>query len=125
MSTTIRIAAAQSPVSCDPIANGLAVRMLMQQAHDQGARLIHFPEGAISGYPGSRQAKQAIAGWRGDWRGVREQVSQTGTAAADLGVWAVIGANYRLTPPNRPHNSLYIISDRGQVVARYDKRYLS
>ncbi|MEJ3741685.1 carbon-nitrogen hydrolase family protein [Actinomycetes bacterium KLBMP 9797] len=125
MSTTIRIAAAQSAVSCDPTANGHAVRALMRQAHDQGARLVHFPEGAISGYPGSPQAKQALAGWNVDWAEVREQVAQTATLAADLGVWAVIGANHRLTPPNRPHNSLYIISDRGTVVARYDKRYLS
>jgi predicted amidohydrolase len=125
MSTTLRIAAGQSPVSCDPAANGHAVRTLMRQAHDQGARLIHFPEGAISGYPGSRQAKQALAGWNVDWAEVRDQVAQTATLAADLGLWAVIGANHRLTPPNRPHNSLYIISDRGQVATRYDKRYLS
>ena len=30
-----------------------------------------------------------------------------------------------LTPPNRPHNSLYVISDSGAVVDRYDKQYLS
>jgi len=125
MATTIRIAAAQSPVSCDPAANGSAVRTLMRQAHEQRVRLIHFPEGAISGYPGSPQARQALAGWNVDWTEVREQVERTAALAADLRLWVVIGANHRLTTPNRPHNSLYVVSDQGRVIGRYDKRYLS
>jgi predicted amidohydrolase len=32
---------------------------------------------------------------------------------------------HRLTEPHRPHNSLYVISDRGEVVTRYDERLLS
>jgi predicted amidohydrolase len=125
MATMIRIAAAQSPVSCDPAANGSAVRALMRRAHEQRARLIHFPEGAITGYPGSRQAKQALAGWNVDWDEARDQVAQTAALAADLRLWVVVGGNHRLTAPNRPHNSLYVISDQGQVIGRYDKRYLS
>ena len=30
-----------------------------------------------------------------------------------------------LTPPHRPHNSMYVISDRGELVTRYDERLLS
>jgi predicted amidohydrolase len=30
-----------------------------------------------------------------------------------------------LSGPNRPHNSLYVVSDQGAVVERYDKRFLS
>jgi predicted amidohydrolase len=37
----------------------------------------------------------------------------------------VLGSAHPLTPPHRPHNSLYVISDRGQVVTRYDKRFCS
>jgi predicted amidohydrolase len=37
----------------------------------------------------------------------------------------VLGSAHPLTPPNRPHNSLYVISDRGEVVNRYDKRFCS
>jgi predicted amidohydrolase len=32
---------------------------------------------------------------------------------------------HRLTPPHRPHNSLYVISDEGTVATRYDERLLS
>ncbi len=45
--------------------------------------------------------------------------------AGQLGLWTVFGSIHPLTPPHRPHNSLYIVSDRGRLVARYDKRFLS
>jgi hypothetical protein len=31
----------------------------------------------------------------------------------------VLGSAHPLTPPHRPHNSLYVISDQGHVVNRY------
>jgi len=37
----------------------------------------------------------------------------------------VLGGNHRLTGSHRPHNSLYVISNQGRIVDRYDKRYLS
>jgi predicted amidohydrolase len=45
--------------------------------------------------------------------------------AQELGLWAVVGSSHRLTSPHRPHNSLYVISDRGEVVTRYDKQFCS
>ena len=40
-------------------------------------------------------------------------------------MWVVLGSAHPLTPPHRPHNSLYVISDQGEVVNRYDKRFCS
>jgi len=37
----------------------------------------------------------------------------------------VLGGNHRLTPPHRPHNSLYVIADDGRLAGRYDKRLCS
>jgi predicted amidohydrolase len=119
----IRIAAAQSQVTCDPAENGAAVRALMRLAHEQCARLIQFPEGSISGYAG--QAKPYFKDWNIDWDPVREQLKLTAALAGELGLWVVLGGNHRLTGPNRPHNSLYVISDEGQIAGRYDKRLLS
>ncbi|MGW3046272.1 hypothetical protein ACWC9T_41345 [Kitasatospora sp. NPDC001159] len=45
--------------------------------------------------------------------------------AGELGLWTVFGSLHLLTPPRRPHNSLYVVSDHGDLVARYDKRFLS
>jgi deaminated glutathione amidase len=45
--------------------------------------------------------------------------------ARRLGLWAVVGSAHQLGGAHKPHNSLYIISDAGQVVERYDKRFCS
>lgn len=124
MARTIRIAAAQIPISSDPVVNARAIRALMTAAAKQGARLVHFPEGAVSGYP-SDGAEADFAGWHVDWTDLRGQVESIARLAGELGVWTVAGCNHRLTPPHRPHNSLYVISDDGTLVDRYDKRMCS
>ncbi len=120
----IRIATAQSLITNDVRANGEAIRGLMRMAAAEGARLVHFPEGAASGYP-SGDLRPAMQNWAVDWDGLREELEATAELARELRLWAVLGANHPLTPPNRPHNSLYVISDQGEVTARYDKRLLS
>jgi predicted amidohydrolase len=54
-----------------------------------------------------------------------DELRSTAGLARELGLRAVVGSSHRLTPPHRPHNSLYVISDRGELVTRYDKRFLS
>ncbi|MEU4359962.1 nitrilase-related carbon-nitrogen hydrolase [Streptomyces virginiae] len=66
------------------------------------------------------------ADWsRAAWDVLREEAESITALAGRLGLWTVFGSIHPLTPPNRPHNSLYIASDQGQLVARYDKRFLS
>ena len=119
----IRIAAAQTTVTTDPERNGVAVRAAMRQAAAGGARLVHFAEGALSGYAGA--AKPHFAGWNIDWEPVAAELRRTMALAAALRVWVVLGGNHRLSGGHRPHNSLWVIDDRGQIVDRYDKRLLS
>jgi deaminated glutathione amidase len=118
---TIAIASAQSHITTDVRANGLHVRELMTKAKALGVRLVHFPEGALSGY-----VKTEIQSWETvDWTALRAELEATAAHASELGVWVVLGANHRLTPPHHPHNSLYVISDEGMLVGRYDKRLIS
>ena len=56
---------------------------------------------------------------------LRDELEVTAAHAGQLGLWTVLGCNHRLTPPHRPHNSLYVISDEGALVGRYDKRFCS
>jgi predicted amidohydrolase len=117
----IKIAVAQSRISADVRENGREIRRLMQQARSAGAALVHFPEGAISGC-----SKAQIRDWgRVDWEALENELRSTANLARDLGLWVVVGCSHRLTPPHRPHNSLYVISDLGEVATRYDKRFLS
>src|SRR5690348_12959365 len=77
----------------------------------------------MSGYPWG--SKQALANWVIDWGLVRRELECTARLAAELRLWTVVGSGHRLTPPNRPHNSLYVISDEGRLIDRYDKRWCS
>jgi predicted amidohydrolase len=117
----LRIAIAQLPITSDARVNGKAVRTSMREAAKGGARLIQFPEGMLSGY-----AKHQITDWEEvDWQAVRKELVAIMALAAELELWVVLGSAHPLTPPHRPHNSLYIISDEGKLVNRYDKRILS
>ncbi|SFF72913.1 Predicted amidohydrolase [Actinoplanes philippinensis] len=123
MTDTIRIAVAQTAITTDPATNGAAIHDAMRSAADQGARLVHFAEGALSGYAGAD--KPYYTGWDIDWAPVTEALHRTAALAAELGVWVAVGGNHRLTGGHRPHNSLWVIDDRGEPVDRYDKRLLS
>jgi predicted amidohydrolase len=117
----IRIAVAQGLISADVRANGREIRDLMHRARAEDAAIIHLPEGAMSGC-----SKAQIKDWDGvDWGVLVNELESVAGLARDLGLWVVVGCSHRLTPPHRPHNSLYVISDRGEVVTRYDKRFLS
>ncbi|GAA0935776.1 carbon-nitrogen hydrolase family protein [Kribbella koreensis] len=119
--TGIRIAVAEPMITKDPAENGAKVRELMKVAAGHKARLIQFPEGQLSGFP-----NEQFQDWSEvDWPLVRDELDKIQKLAARLKLWVVLGSAHPLTPPNRPHNSLYVISDQGRIVDRYDKRYCS
>ncbi|WP_433164057.1 carbon-nitrogen hydrolase family protein [Kribbella sp. CA-247076] len=119
--TGMRIGIAQPRISADVRVNGKTVRSLMRKAAAGRARVVQFPEGALTGY-----AKEQIADWADvDWDVVRVELERVMALAKELRLWVVLGAAHPLTPPHRPHNSLYVISDAGELVDRYDKRFLS
>ncbi len=119
--STFKLAIAQTEITPDVRRNGRQMRRFMARAARREARLIQFPEGALSGY-----VKAQIKDWSNvDWTALREELEKTADEAGKLGIWVVFGSNHRLTPPNRPHNSMYIVSDEGRLVGRYDKRLCS
>ncbi|KQU64362.1 amidohydrolase [Aminobacter sp. DSM 101952] len=134
---SVRLAVAQTTACDDPrdIAGlrraALEIRRLMLEARQLGARLVHFPEGATC-TPNKRTMSSTgrehigPSDWtRFEWAVLREELDAIGTCARELGLWTVLGSVHPLTEPNRPHNSLYVVSDRGQLVTRYDERMLS
>ncbi len=121
MNNSLCIAIAQSRIDADVSSNGAQIRMLMREARQGGARIIHFPEAALSGY-----IKAQIKDWdQVDWATLEQELSSIVCEAARLGIWVVLGCNHRLDNAKRPHNSLYVISDKGEIIHRYDKRYCS
>ena len=135
----VRLATAQIVVRDDPRDSGQLrqsghdVRDLMRQARRAGARIIHFPEGAtcsphkrIMSVTGPTEVGAAPADWsRVDWQVLRQELAAIARLAGELRLWTVLGSVHPLTPPHRPHNSMYVISDQGELVTRYDERLLS
>src|SRR5262245_54828763 len=120
-SRALMIATAHVPISADGGENGRSIRALMRDARASGAHLGHFPEGAASGYAKSEIKNPADV----DWPSLARELEETASLAKALGLWVVLGSLHRLNAPHRPHNSLYVISDAGVLVGRYDKRFLS
>lgn len=119
--TNFPLATAQLPVTGDVRANSARVQTAMREAAAHGARMVHFPEGMLSGY-----AKNPIQDWSEvDWPAVAEELESVVALAGELRIWVVLGSAHPLTGPRRPHNSLYVISDEGRLVTRYDKRVCS
>lgn len=136
MPESLRIAVAQSTVHQDPTnpdllrASGAEVRRLMKQAAEAGARLVHFTEGAIC-FPSKRIMSElgpdevGASDWsKADWAVLQDELDQITRLSRELRIWTVIPSVHQL-PEARPHNSMYVVSDQGKVVARYDERTLS
>jgi predicted amidohydrolase len=135
--TVLRIAVAQSTVREDPTdvdglrASGAEARQFMKDAAATGARLIHFPEGAIcfpNKYVMSELGPDEVgpADWsKAAWTVLAEELGRIVALSGELGIWTVIASVHQLPDGKRPHNSLYVISDQGKIVARYDERTLS
>jgi predicted amidohydrolase len=118
---SLAIAICQPAASADARANGAEVRRMLRESSAAGARLAHFPEGFLSGY-----AVEDVHAWEEvDWALVRQEVERVAALAGELGIWVVLGSAHPLSPPHWPHNSLYVISDEGKLIDRYDKRRCS
>lgn len=120
----MKIAAAQSIVTKSIAENGQTIRTLIQLAAKNGARLVNFCEGALSGY--SKAQIASPEDWQNfNWSAHAAEMEAIAETCRKNSIFAVIGSASPLPAPQPPHNSQYTINDRGEMIARYDKRYLS
>ena len=91
----------------------------MRSAERRGAHLVHFPEACLTGYLGAELKSVEET----DWDLVRQCVAEVRELAAELGVYVVLGCNHPLTGKHKPHNSLYVIDNKGRIKTRYDKLF--
>ena len=91
----------------------------MNQARQKGAHVAHFSELCLSGYAGAE-----FRSYQGfDWDLLDQSTEQILDEAHRLKLWVILSSSHRLTGRHKPHNSLYIIDDRGRIVDRYDKMF--
>jgi len=117
----LRVATCQFPVTDQIRANLTFIQRQMRAAKKLGADVVHFPEAALSGYAGTDF--ESFASF--DWDELRQATADVLERARDIGVWVVLGSAHRLSGDHKPHNSLYIVNNLGQLVDRYDKRFCS
>ena len=134
---SVRLAVAQMTIHKDPCnisqfnASGEEIRQLMKQAHAAKADLLHLQEGATcwpDKYILSENGPNAVgpAEWaKFQWCTLKEELESIRQLAHELGIWVVFGSVHQLTKQQRPHNSLYVVSNEGSLVTRYDERMLS
>lgn len=115
----LRVATCQFPVDGDLQANAKWIRQQMQAAREQHADIAHFSEVALSGYAGVDRPDMSDY----DWQQHAREFQSILDMARSLQLWVVLGSAHRLSGEHKPHNSLYVINDRGKVVDRYDKRF--
>ncbi len=115
----VRIAVSQFPVTGDVRANGRRIRRCVARAAAQGADLLQTPETALSGY-----AAGNLKGWaRFDWAALADETRAVLACARRHRIWVALGSSHYLSRRQKPTNCLYLISDRGEIVDRYDKRF--
>jgi predicted amidohydrolase len=117
--TTLTVASCQFPVSADLEANGYWIKRQMREAAQSGADVAHFCEGALTGYIDADHKSFD----KFDWDALYVEMESILELAKELKLWVVLGSMHRLTGEHMPHNSLYIINDKGEIIDRYDKRF--
>jgi len=118
-SGALRIASCQFAVSESVRRNARAIRRFLTKAKQANAEIVHFSECALSGYAGVDFASFDDY----DWALLKKETLGIMALAGELGLWVVLGSTHPLTEPNRPHNCLYLISPKGEIADRYDKRF--
>ena len=113
------MAIVQSHATADIKGNSRHICELMTQDRNVGAGLIQFPEAALSGYVKSQIPNRGSV-VSNEVKDGRINIRET---ARQLEIWTVVGCNHRMARPNRPRNSLFVISDKGKLITSYDKRY--
>ncbi len=115
----INVATCQFPTDSDIRSNLQYVSRQMKSAKEQGAHVAHFPEACLSGYAGADFLSYKDFNWDLLEQCTREILE----LARQIRLWVILGSTHRLSGQNKPHNSLYIINDEGQLVDRYDKMF--
>ena len=118
-SRKIRVASCQFPVSSEIKENYKWIQSQIIEAKLKNADIVHFPECALSGYPGSDM--NSLENF--DWNELFRATDSVMALAKELKIWVILGSMHRLSDGNKPHNSLYLINPDGNISDRYDKRF--
>lgn len=116
---TLRVATCQFSVEPEIGRNHASILRQMKRAAEQGADVVHFSECALSGYAGVDIPDIDSL----HWKELAQATRDVQLAAKTLKLWVLLGSTHRLSGKNKPHNCVYVIDPKGNIVERYDKRF--
>lgn len=115
----LTIATCQFPTTSDISNNEHHISKLLKEAKEKEADVAHFPECGLSGYAGADMESYDDF----DWDQLRKSTKNILDLAKELNIWVILGSTHQLSEGHKPHNSLYVINGKGEIVDRYDKRF--
>ena len=117
----LKVATCQFPVTGDLMSNAGYIKEYIIEAAQHQADIVHFSEAALTGYPpGDISSFENY-----DWEELREVSLEIMDLAKKHDIWVVLGSAHFISKEEKPLNSLYIISNKGKIVDRYDKSMLT
>jgi len=116
-----KVATCQFPVSGDIKSNAGYIKKFIKEAALNKADIVHFSEAGLTGYPPAD-----IPSFENfDWEELRKETYDIITLAKEYSIWVILGTAHYISAKEKPLNSLYIISNEGKIVDRYDKSMLT
>lgn len=116
-----KVATCQFPVTGDLMSNAGYIKKYIIEASQHNADIVHFSEAALTGYPPGD-----IPSFKDyDWKQLKKVTLEISDLARKNNIWVVLGSAHYISEKEKPLNSLYIISNEGKIVDRYDKSMLT
>ncbi len=117
----LKVATCQFPVSGDVHKNAKFIKDFIKKAALQKADIVHFSEASLTGYP-----PVDIPSFKNyDWDALSKETKEIMALAKQFNVWIILGSAHYIDKDVMPTNCLYIISNKGEIVDRYDKSMLT
>jgi predicted amidohydrolase len=117
----LKVATCQFPVTGNITENADYIKNFIKEAIHNNADIVHFSEASLSGYPpGDIPSFDNY-----DWKTLRQATYEIMALAKAHRIWVILGSAHYLSEKDKPMNCLYIISDEGEIMGRYDKSMLT
>ena len=116
---TLRIACLQTNSGNDYTANLATLSVMAREAAAGGAKFIFSAEYALMMDGSGRTMREKAQDARGE-----PALSALTALSRELGVWHLVGSLTLMSEDGRMFNRSVLISDRGEVVASYDKIHM-
>jgi predicted amidohydrolase len=117
----LEVAVTQFPVSGDIKSNAEFIKKYIKEAALNDADIVQFPEAGLTGYP----PVDVPSFENFHWSELVAETMEIMSLAREYKIWVVLGSAHYIGEDEKPLNCLYIISDEGKIIDRYDKSFLT